>query len=45
MLAELERSFDSETDQDIDVPSGDMIAAEFERFLRDRADNEGNDAG
>ncbi len=45
MLAELERTFDSESDQDVDVPSGDMIAAEFERFLRDRADNEGTDAG
>lgn len=38
MVAELERAFDDDTDE-ADVPSGDAIAAEFERFLRDH----GND--
>lgn len=42
MLAELERTFDSDA-EDEDVPSGDAIAAEFERFLRDRAENDGPD--
>lgn len=33
MVADLERSFDEEAAED--VPSGDAIAADFERFLRD----------
>lgn len=40
MVAELERAFDEQTDQD-DVPSGDAIAAEFERFLREHGTNDG----
>ena len=41
MVGELERAYDNELDQPFGpIPSGDAIAAEFERFLRERGDTE-----
>ncbi len=41
MVGELERAYDNELDQPFGpIPSGDAIAAEFERFLRERSDPE-----
>ncbi len=38
MVAELERAYDADQDEQFfgEVPSGDAIAAEFERFLREQ---------
>ena len=42
LVADLERAYDREEDQFFDpLPSGDAIAAEFERFLRERGAAEG----
>jgi proteasome assembly chaperone (PAC2) family protein len=41
LVGELERAYDNEMDQPFGpIPSGDAIAAEFERFLRERGDDE-----
>jgi predicted ATP-grasp superfamily ATP-dependent carboligase len=43
LVAELERAYDREEDQSFGpLPSGDAIAAEFERFLRERGAAEGD---
>jgi predicted ATP-grasp superfamily ATP-dependent carboligase len=42
LVADLERAYDREEDQSFGpLPSGDAIAAEFERFLRERGASEG----
>lgn len=44
MVGELERAYDNELDQPFGpIPSGDAIAAEFERFLRERGDTDRED--
>ena len=41
MVSELERAYDADLDQPFGpIPTGDAIAAEFERFLRDRSEGE-----
>jgi len=41
LVSELERAYDSEEDQSFGpLPSGDAIAAEFERYLRERGPDE-----
>lgn len=43
LVADLERAYDREEDQSFGpLPSGDAIAAEFERFLRERGAAEGD---
>lgn len=46
LVGELERAYDSEADLPFGaIPSGDAIAAEFERFLREQSDPEQPEGG
>jgi len=42
-VEELERRVDSIAEEDEDIPSGDALAAELTRFLREREEDDGDD--